>query len=51
MPKKNQFLKLDVDVIVEPENESRPIRFAQSMDRTGYSRGTLAVREGLQAKV
>jgi FtsP/CotA-like multicopper oxidase with cupredoxin domain len=25
--------------------------FAQSMDRTGYSRGTLAVREGLQAPV
>ncbi|HEN8710198.1 TPA: copper resistance system multicopper oxidase [Pseudomonas putida] len=37
------------DVIVEPENEQAYTIFAQSMDRTGYSRGTLAVREGLQA--
>ncbi|MBH3373723.1 copper resistance system multicopper oxidase [Pseudomonas juntendi] len=39
------------DVIVEPENEQAYTIFAQSMDRTGYSRGTLAVREGLQVPV
>ena len=39
------------DVIVEPENKQAYTIFAQSMDRTGYSRGTLAVREGLQAPV
>jgi len=39
------------DVIVEPENEQAYTIFAQSMDRTGYSRGALAVREGLQAPV
>ena len=39
------------DVIVEPESEQAYTIFAQSMDRTGYSRGTLAIREGLQAPV
>jgi len=39
------------DVIVEPENEQAYTIFAQSMDRTGYSRGTLAVREGLSAPI
>ena len=39
------------DVIVEPERKQAYTIFAQSMDRTGYSRGTLAVREGLQAPV
>jgi FtsP/CotA-like multicopper oxidase with cupredoxin domain len=39
------------DVIVEPEDEQAYTIFAQSMDRTGYSRGTLAVREGMQAAV
>ncbi len=39
------------DVIVEPESEQAYTLFAQSMDRTGYSRGTLAVREGLSAPV
>ncbi|RCL29239.1 copper oxidase [Pseudomonas sp. AFG_SD02_1510_Pfu_092] len=39
------------DVIVEPEHEQAYTLFAQSMDRTGYARGTLAVREGLQAPV
>ncbi|RII79941.1 copper resistance system multicopper oxidase [Pseudomonas monteilii] len=39
------------DVIVEPEDEQAYTLFAQSMDRTGYARGTLAVREGLQAAV
>ncbi|MCP6135230.1 copper oxidase, partial [Klebsiella pneumoniae] len=37
------------DVIVEPEHEQAYTIFAQSMDRTGYARGTLAVRAGLQA--
>ncbi|WP_243055096.1 copper resistance system multicopper oxidase [Pseudomonas sp. BP01] len=39
------------DVIVEPDDAQAYTIFAQSMDRTGYSRGTLAVREGLQAAV
>jgi len=39
------------DVIVEPDSEQAYTIFAQSMDRTGYSRGTLAVREGLSAPV
>ena len=38
------------DVIVEPRDDAYTI-FAQSMDRTGYARGTLAVREGLTASV
>ena len=38
------------DVIVEPQGEAYTI-FAQSMDRTGYARGTLATREGLSAAV
>ncbi|UAW97573.1 copper resistance system multicopper oxidase [Halopseudomonas nanhaiensis] len=39
------------DVIVEPEQEQAYTIFAQSMDRTGFARGTLAVREGLSAPV
>ncbi|MBF8753977.1 copper resistance system multicopper oxidase [Pseudomonas guariconensis] len=39
------------DVIVEPKDAQAYTIFAQSIDRTGYSRGTLAVREGLQAPV
>lgn len=39
------------DVIVEPTSEEAYTIFAQSMDRTGYARGTLAVREGLKAQV
>ncbi|MGD8204355.1 copper resistance system multicopper oxidase [Pantoea sp. FN0305] len=38
------------DVIVEPVDDAYTI-FAQSMDRSGYARGTLAVREGLSAPV
>ncbi len=38
------------DVIVTPKDEAYTI-FAQSMDRTGYARGTLAIREGLAAEV
>jgi CopA family copper-resistance protein len=38
------------DVIVAPKDEAYTI-FAQSMDRTGYVRGTLAARAGLSAPV
>lgn len=38
------------DVIVEPTGEAYTV-FAQSVDRTGYARGTLAVRDGLEAPV
>ncbi|MFD2850058.1 copper resistance system multicopper oxidase [Eoetvoesiella caeni] len=38
------------DVIVEPKDDAYTI-FAQSMDRTGYARGTLATRAGLVAAV
>ncbi|MDM0043763.1 copper resistance system multicopper oxidase [Variovorax dokdonensis] len=39
-----------IDAIVEPRDDAYTI-FAQAMDRTGYARATLAVREGLQAPV
>ena len=38
------------DVIVTPKDEAYTI-FAQSMDRTGFARGTLAARAGLSAPV
>ena len=38
------------DVIVTPRDEAYTI-FAQSMDRTGFARGTLATRHGLAAAV
>ncbi|NVZ99643.1 copper resistance system multicopper oxidase [Pseudomonas gingeri] len=38
------------DVIVEPAQEVYTL-FAQSMDRTGYARGTLAARAGLVAPI
>lgn len=38
------------DVIVEPTQDAYTL-FAQSMDRSGYARGTLAVRSGLAAPV
>jgi CopA family copper-resistance protein len=38
------------DVLVTPQDDAHTI-FAQSMDRTGYARGTLAVRDGLDASV
>lgn len=38
------------DVIVQPQDEAYTL-FAQAMDRSGYARGTLAVREGLEAPV
>lgn len=38
------------DVLVSPKDDAYTI-FSQSMDRSGYARGTLAVRQGLQAAV
>lgn len=38
------------DVIVEPENRAYTV-FAEPTDRSGYSRGTLAPREGMTAVV
>ena len=38
------------DVIVTPKNDAYTV-FAQSMDRTGYARGTLATQNGLEAPV
>ena len=40
-----------LDVIVEPRGQDAYTIFAQSVDRTGYARGTLAVRPGLAAEV
>ncbi|UTA53342.1 copper resistance system multicopper oxidase [Lysobacter soli] len=37
------------DVIVEPSGQDAYAIFAQDMGRTGYARGTLAVRHGLEA--
>jgi CopA family copper-resistance protein len=39
------------DVIVEPSGQDAFTIFAQSMDRTGYAAGTLAVRQGMRAPV
>lgn len=39
------------DVLVEPSGSDAYTIFAQSLDRTGYAAGTLAVREGLRAEV
>ena len=39
------------DVIVEPSDHDTFTIFAQSIDRTGFAAGTLAVREGLRAEV
>jgi CopA family copper-resistance protein len=39
------------DVIVEPQEERAYTLFAQSIDRSGYARGTLAPRLGMQADV
>jgi CopA family copper-resistance protein len=38
------------DVLVAPRDDAYTV-FAQAMDRSGYARGTLAVRAGLQAPV
>jgi FtsP/CotA-like multicopper oxidase with cupredoxin domain len=39
------------DVIVEPKDHRAYTIFAQSMDRSGYARGTLAPRPGMTAEV
>jgi FtsP/CotA-like multicopper oxidase with cupredoxin domain len=39
------------DVIVEPKEDQAYTIFAQAMDRTGYARGTLAPRTGMEAEV
>ena len=39
------------DVIVEPKDDRAYTIFAQSMDRSGYARGTLAPAAGMQAEV
>ena len=39
------------DVIVEPDADRAYTIFAQSMDRSGYARGTLAARAGMSAEV
>jgi CopA family copper-resistance protein len=39
------------DVIVEPKDDRAYTIFAQSLDRSGYARGTLAPRPGMQADV
>src|SRR5260370_29413881 len=39
------------DVIVEPKDDRPHTIFAQSLDRTGYARGTLAPQPGMQAEV
>jgi len=40
-----------LDVLVEPAHEEAYTVFAQSMDRAGFARGTLAIREGIAAPV
>jgi CopA family copper-resistance protein len=40
-----------IDVLVEPQEDHAYTIFAQSMDRSGYARGTLAPRDGLEAPV
>lgn len=39
------------DVIVEPKEDKAYTIFAESIDRTGYARGTLASREGMVGKI
>lgn len=39
------------DVIVEPKDDRAYTIFAQSMDRSGYARGTLAPAQGMQAEI
>src|SRR5699024_166772 len=39
------------DVIVEPKNEKAYTIFAESIDRSGYARGTLAPQERMEAPV
>lgn len=39
------------DVIVEPKDDEAYSIIAQSIDRTGYARGTLAPKEGMNGKI
>lgn len=39
------------DVLVQPSDDRAYTIFAQAMDRSGYARGTLAPREGIEADV
>lgn len=39
------------DIVVEPREDRAYTLFAQSMDRSGYARATLAPRPGMQAEV
>ena len=39
------------DVIVEPQAEEAYTIFAETMDRSGYARGTLAIQAGLEASL
>jgi FtsP/CotA-like multicopper oxidase with cupredoxin domain len=39
------------DVIVEPTTQEAYTIFAETMDRSGYVRGTLAIKEGLSAEI
>ncbi|HET7932364.1 MAG TPA: copper resistance system multicopper oxidase [Rhodanobacteraceae bacterium] len=39
------------DVIVQPQEDRAYTIFAQSIDRSGYARGTLATRSGMEAEV
>ncbi|MDR8391440.1 copper resistance system multicopper oxidase [Aliifodinibius sp. S!AR15-10] len=39
------------DVVVEPKEEKPYTIFAESLDRSGYARGTLAPRKGMSAQV
>jgi CopA family copper-resistance protein len=40
-----------LDVLVEPSGEQAYTVFAQSIDRAGFARGTLAARDGVEAAV
>ncbi|MGM0543027.1 MAG: copper resistance system multicopper oxidase [Pseudomonadota bacterium] len=39
------------DVLVSPDDDQAYTIFAESMDRSGYARATLAPREGMQAEI
>lgn len=39
------------DIVVEPPDDLPYTIFAQSLDRSGFARGTLAPRQGLQAQI
>lgn len=39
------------DVIVEPKEDKAYTIFAESLDRTGYARGTLTPKEGMEGKI